>query len=207
MSYYAEDDLSLCDKNDLEEHIGRVKAVFEKTVMSTVGVKTYYYRIDPEASSTSKGFWFVNLSEEGFVEHEVTDISLYDTSDQTHLSWFTVPKTTGRSVWLSPYLTENLDVLVFFYNVPIFKDDEFIGVIGIEIDYNTIVAFVDNISLFENGYAFINDDEGNLLYHPRFSVAELTGDQTIPAPDGLVSDDKYLSYSRNSKASGVAAFT
>ena len=32
---------------------------------------------------------------------------------------------------------------------------------------------VDHISLYDNGYAFINDAEGNLIYHPTSSFVTL----------------------------------
>ena len=41
-----------------------------------------------------------DLDGDGFVEHEVTDISSYDTNDTSSLVWFTVPKATGKGVWL-----------------------------------------------------------------------------------------------------------
>lgn len=55
----------------------------------------------------------------GSVEHQVTDITLYDTEDTSQLVWYTVPKATGEAVWLPPYITDNLDVRVLSYNVPI----------------------------------------------------------------------------------------
>ena len=195
ISGYVESDLANTDIEDLEGHIERVRDIFEKTAKNTSSILTYYYRIDPAVSDSAKGFWYVNLDENGFTEHEVTDITLYDTNDQSSLVWFTVPKFTGSSVWLPPYVTDNLDVYVISYNVPIYKEGIFIGVIGIEIDYNTIVDPVDSIELYDNGYAFINDDEGNIIYHPHMDLKDLTGENKPKVPDGLLSADKYIRYS------------
>lgn len=194
ISSYAEDDLKQSDIKNLSSHLDRVEDVFEKTANNTNGILTYYYRIDPEISTKDKGFWYVNLDGKGFREHEVTDITLYDTNDQSKLVWFTVPKATGNSVWLPPYFTDNLDVYVLSYNVPVKKDGKFIGVIGIEIDYNTLVAPVKDISLYQNGYAFINDKEGNIIYHPYMDISEYTGENKIKVPDGLLSDSPYIKY-------------
>ena len=167
---YAEADLS---GGNVEGHLERVGRVFGDVTFRTNGVLTYYYRIDPEVKELGDGFWFTNLYGNGFEEHEVTDISAYDTDDTSQLVWFTVPKATGDAVWLAPYITENLDVRVISYNVPIYWKSRFIGVIGIEIDYSTMSDQVNSISLYRNGYAFLCDEEGNLIYHPRMDVTAM----------------------------------
>jgi diguanylate cyclase (GGDEF)-like protein len=152
---------------DLEAQVERTRNLFERIAYNTNGVLTYYFRIDPEISDTVKGFWYVNQDGKGFQEHEVTDISQYDTNDTSELVWFTVPKATGKGVWLPPYNTENLGARVISYNVPVYWQNQFIGVIGIEIDYDTLAQEVENIKIFDSGYAFILDEDSNVIYHPQ----------------------------------------
>ena len=192
VSAYVESDLDGLDEAHLQAHLARVDDIFKKLTYKTFGVLTYYYRIDPTVSTTAKGFWYVNLDGEGFREHEVTDITLYDTSDTDALVWFTVPKATGEPIWLPPYITDNLDVRVISYNVPVYYEGQFVGVIGIEIDYSTMAQQVDNISLYENGYAFINDKDGNIIYHPRIDVTTMKEQPKVP--DGLISEDQFVRY-------------
>ena len=192
VSAYVESDLDGLDEAHLQAHLARVDDIFKKLTYKTFGVLTYYYRIDPTVSTTEKGFWYVNLDGEGFREHEVTDITLYDTSDTDALVWFTVPKATGKPIWLPPYITDNLDVRVISYNVPVYFEGQFVGVIGIEIDYSTMAQQVDNISLYENGYAFINDKDGNIIYHPRIDVTTMKEQPKVPK--GLISEEQFVRY-------------
>ena len=191
---YAEYDLRGLDDEQLEHHMVRMEAYFEQMANKTNGVLTYYYRIDPAISDTVKGFWYTNLDGTDFVKHEVTDITLYDTEDTSKLVWFTVPKHTGKPVWLPPYITDNLDARVISYNVPIYYKDQFIGVVGIEIDYSTMAEQVDSIRLYSNGYAFLNDSEGNLFYHPRIDVARLTEETMPKTPAGLIEESTFVRY-------------
>lgn len=103
--------------------------------------------------------------------------------------WFTVPRATGRSVWQPLYITETLGARVISYNVPVYWNDRFIGVVGIEINFSVLTDQVDHIRLYGHGYAFINDADGKLIYHPLL-------DETVnpPAPDGLLSGDKLVRY-------------
>ena len=191
---FVEEDLDGLEDEKLEAHIRRVGKYFEEMANKTNGVLTYYYRIDPEISDTVKGFWFTDLDGNGFEEHQVTDITLYDMEDTSKLVWFTVPKHTGRSIWQPPYITDNLDVRVISYNVPIYYGDTFVGVVGIEIDYSTMAGQVESIRFYNNGYAFLNDAEGNLIYHPRMDVASMTAETAPQVPEGLVSNDTFLRY-------------
>ena len=192
ISTYVESDLKGLDDKELEEHLDRVRAIFTKVLNNTKGVKTFYYRIDPSVSADVKGFWYVNTDDDGFQEHEVTDITMYDTEDTSQLVWFTVPKATGEPVWLPPYITDNLDVKVISYNTPVYYDGKFVGVIGIELDYSYMAEIVDNIELYDNGYAFVNDNDGNIVYHPRMDVTTM---ETLPdVPDGILNDEDIIRY-------------
>lgn len=187
-------DLEVTKPDELKAHIERMRIAFDKIMSKSNGVLTYYYRIDPEVSKKIKGFWYTNLDGYGFTEHEVTDITLYDTNDTSELQWFTVPKATGHPAWLSPYITDSIDVRVISYNVPIYWNTEFIGVIGAEIDYSLMSAEVKHITLYDNGYAFISDMDGNLIYHPYIDATILT-DMSVPdVPPELITDESHFQY-------------
>lgn len=191
VSAYVESDLDGLDDEKLQAHLDRVSKLFQNLTFNTNGILTYYYRIDPEVSRNVKGFWYVNDGT-GFKEHEVTDITQYDTEDTSDLVWFTVPKATGQAVWLKPYYTETIEEKVISYNVPVYLDGKFVGVIGIEIDYIFMAELVDNITLYENGYAFINDAEGTIIYHPRIDVTTMSNPPAVPS--GLLSSNTIIRY-------------
>ena len=192
---FVEADLDGLDPERFERHMERAGAYFNELAYKTNGVLTYYYRVDPEVSDTVRGFWYTNLDGDGFVEHEVTDITRYDTSDTSALVWFTVPKYEGKAIWLPPYITDNLEKRVISYNVPVYWHGQFVGVVGIEIDYSTMAEQVDSIRLYQNGYAFLSDGVGNLFYHPRIDVSLLTEETMPDIPEGAVSEVTFLRYS------------
>lgn len=196
---YTEKDLDGLDDEKLQKHTDRVRSYFDQIANKTNGVYTYYYRIDPDVSDTVKGFWYTNLDGTDFIEHEVTDISEYDTEDTSELVWFTVPKNTGSAIWLPPYFTEGLDVEVISYNVPIYWRGTFVGVIGIEIDYSAMAEQVESIHLLKSGYAFLTDKDGTLIFHPRMNLAALEADEVPPIPDGLLSESTFTQYKYEGK--------
>ena len=46
---------------------------------------------------------------------------------------------------------------------------------------------VNHITLYDNGYAFLNDDEGNIIYHPQMDVTTMETQPKVPS--GLLSND------------------
>ena len=191
---YAENEFTGLDREALEAHCASVRQYFGEIAYKTNGVLTYYYRIDPSVGGSVKGFWYTNLEGDAFVEHEVTDITLYDTENTETLVWFTVPKHTGKAIWLPPYITDNLDVRVISYNIPIYYRGQFVGVVGIEIDYTVLAEQVQSIRLYENGYAFLTDRQGMPICHPRIDLAALPDDAKPVPPEGMLSESTFTEY-------------
>ena len=202
---YAEKDLEGLEDEQLYRHTERMRSYFGEIAGKTNGVLTFYYRIDPAVSQKVKGFWYTNLDGKDFTEHEVTDISLYNTDDTSHLVWFTVPKQTGNPIWLPPYKTDNLDDMkVISYNVPIYWRGQFVGVIGIEMDYFTMAEQVKSIRLYNSGYAFLTDSSGRLIYHPRIDIASLSAESLPELPENLLSESTFTSYTFEGKLKHAA---
>ena len=191
---FVTSDLDGLDDEKFSQHMERAWKYFDEMASKTNGVLTYYYRVDPTVSENVKGFWYIYNGDD-FIEHEVTDITLYDTEDTSKLVWFTVPKYEGKSIWLPPYITDNLDVRVISYNVPIYFRGAFVGVVGIEIDYTTMKEQVESILLYSNGYAYLSDAEGNLFYHPKIDLAKLEPNEYPAVPDGVIGDSTFIQYS------------
>ena len=195
---FVEEDLKGTSDDELIEHMENARDYFGMMVSKTNGVLTYYYRIDPSFSSNVKGFWYTNLSGQGFEEHKVTDITLYDVHDTSKLVWFTVPKHEGKSIWLTPYITDNLDVRVISYDAPVYYKGQFIGVVGIEVDYSTMAEEVDSIQFYNDGYAYLSDENGKLFYHPRVDVTDATVSHEIPF--SMTGKSSFVRYQYNGEA-------
>ena len=56
---------------------------------------------------------------------------------------------------------------------------------------------IDNIRLYDNGYAFLNDSDGTLFYHPRIDVATLTEETTPEVSEGLIDPNTFVTYKLN----------
>ena len=190
VSTLVQDNFEYMSAEELSVEVENARHLFGKVAHNTNGVLTYYFRIDPEFSKDHPGFWYVKQNGKDFQEHKVTDIGQYDTNDTSRLRWFTIPKAMKKGVWLPPYHTENLGAWVISYNVPVYCQGKFAGVVGMEIDYATLAHEVGKIKLFEHGYAFILDEDSNIICHPQMDSTFQYGEKVaIDSPDKIKGDN------------------
>ncbi len=175
-------------------HVEQAELIFNEAAINTNGVITYYYRIDPSISSVTNelGFWYVDLNGTGFVEHAVSDL----TDDSLECKWFFDTKAAGHAIWLPPYITDNLDIYVVSYNVPVYRtqtngEKTFIGVVGIEISYHTLGEQIKDIRILRNGFAYIVENErGSIIYHPYIDILGMPEEDRPSVPAGFLSQLK-----------------
>ena len=150
----------------LQAHSDKMEMAFRSVANHTNGVLTYYYRFNPELSDTVKGFWFSRNNSSEFVPMEPTEIPNFDQDDSDRVGWYYIPLRHGRPTWLNPYVNENMGTKIISYVIPIFKAGTFIGIVGMDIGYDTLVSQIQNIKVYDTGYAWLSDDEGTVVYHP-----------------------------------------
>ena len=74
---------------------------------------------------------------------------------------------------------------------------KFIGVVGIEVDYSTMAEEINSIRLYDNGYAFLSDADGQLFYHPQIDVADLSSKSEFELPYHEEDENKVIRYTYN----------
>lgn len=74
---------------------------------------------------------------------------------------------------MEPYLNENINVYMISYVVPLYASNgTSIGVVGMDIDFSTITDNVDAISIYDTGYAFLTNADGELMHHKYISQSQ-----------------------------------
>ncbi len=70
-------------------------------------------------------------------------------------------------------------VISLSQSIPLPEGTQYIsGVLLIDIHYSALGDFVDTIAFSEQGYAYIINDEGSLIYHPKMQLIE-SGETTL----------------------------
>ncbi len=133
---------------------------------NTEGALTAYIRYNPEFTDPTSGvFWSRKSDAEDFTPEPCTDFTMYDPDDLEHVGWYYIPVNNGKPMWMAPYHNSNIDVDMISYVIPIFIDGESVGIIGMDVEFDKFKTYVDQITAFDSGYAFLEDGNGNIAYH------------------------------------------
>ena len=152
----------------LGAHCTEVEHVFTSIASNTNGVATYYYCINADLGSSEHGFFWSKVGEEEFVKQPPLISTDLDINDTEHTTWYYHPLKVGRPVWVGPYKAHYLgDIQTISYVAPIYRYGFLIGVLGMDILFDTMTSQISNIKVYDSGFAILLDMDSRVLYHPK----------------------------------------
>ncbi len=158
----------------LTQHCKKIQEFFGGMAAKNDGIVTYYYCINPKISSNVHGFFYSRVGKTGFVEQPPLDARQLDPNDREHTTWYYTPIEKGRPVWVGPYKAHFLgETITLSYLTPIYKAGELIGVMGMDIFFDTLVTRISSLKVYNTGYACLYSEDGSILYHPELSMGDI----------------------------------
>lgn len=151
----------------LHDYIADIEPVFHSVANRTNGIVTFYFRVNPELSRKEQGFLYSKIGTDAFDKTALTRLERYDENDMEHAAWYYIPIARGRPSWIEPYDNKNLGLKMTSFVAPLYKAGTFIGVIGMDIGYDTLIDQIRDIQVFDTGFAFLIKDDASIVYHPR----------------------------------------
>lgn len=161
------------DEGMFLEHISRMRALMKTTAKYTDGAVSVYYYLNPEINGEKQGVWIVQDESGNFIDNEMTDISKYSKEDIEHVGWYYIPIANEKETWINPYYNRNMDEEIISYVIPIIIDGEIIGVVGMDISTTLLYEHTKTVEVFDTGYAFLMDSEGEFVYHPEMKDSSI----------------------------------
>lgn len=144
---------------------------FWEIATSTDDVVSFYMRWNYELPLSYDGFFYSRIKRnDSLLKYPPTDIAAYDKDDVEHVGWYHIPVSNGRPTWLAPYHNLNNDLYMISYVVPLYTDNRLLGVVGMDVDFSDISASIVGISPFEGSFAYLVDENNNILYHPTLAM-------------------------------------
>lgn len=145
-------------------------------IESIEGAVAIYLRYSDSYIGKSDGFFYVkNKETQKFENQPLTDISLYAEDDIEHVGWWHIPTKRNTATWIEAYYNANIDHDIISYVVPLYENEELIGVIGADISTEYIEMLVKEISIYSSGKAAVLKSDGTVVYHPNFEQGHLIG--------------------------------
>ncbi len=205
----------------LKGYCEKIQEFFSGVADYTQGVSAYYYCISPDVSRNERGFFYLKIGKTGFIEQPPLDVQHLAPVEALHATWYDAAVSKGRPCWIGPYLSsEQPGTWICSYFVPIYKSGMLIGVMGMDIPCETLVAQIEDIRVYDTGYVCLVNGEGRVIYHPDLPIGssldeldlsihadmllqDRSGDELILYKVG--GEDRQLSFSTLSNGMKLAA--
>ncbi|MCD8139609.1 MAG: methyl-accepting chemotaxis protein [Planctomycetaceae bacterium] len=151
--------------NNANERMFAVWAIFEPDAFD--GRDAEFRNVAPYNDGTGRYVPYVyNLNSRTGIEPAAD----YDTPGQDN--YYTRSRDMGRQNIIAPYYYEvaGTTVLITTAAVPMTRNNRTIGVVAGDLLIEPIAAMVNSIKVFDSGYAFLLDQDGNIVSHPSSSL-------------------------------------
>ena len=130
---------------------------------SVRGVTSFYFRMELEKYGSERGIFLVGNAKDGFIRVKNTDVSLFSPNDMGHVGWYYLPVWAKKPVWTNPYENKNLNIQMISYSLPVYREGELLGVVGMDINLAVVKDIVDTLPL-DNALGLLLGTEKNVVY-------------------------------------------
>lgn len=166
-------DISVYERSayNLSSFNDSIGSLIKNVVSNTDSAISGYIRYNPDIVLDDIGILYVKDTTTGKIsEFPLTDIKAFDKTDTEHVGWYYIPIENRSPTWIPPYINKNIgDVYMTSYIIPIFDNNgNPLAIIGMDIDMKSIISMVDEITLYDTGYAFLCNENGDIIYHKMY---------------------------------------
>ncbi|MGM9571697.1 MAG: methyl-accepting chemotaxis protein [bacterium] len=191
------------DPEYVENYTKKIDHDLLQVANNTKGAMSVYVRFNPQHTPPTSGiFYSKNQANEKFKKLVPTDFTKFDPDDAEHVGWYYIPVKARKAMWLGPYMNSNINVYMVSYIIPLFKEGKTIGIIGMDINFDTIKSVVERGKIYDSGYAFLMNKDYDIIYHPTVknyeNLAELGNGALKSLPEEMAAaEDEQHSYKYN----------
>lgn len=168
-----------------QDYLKRMERFCELVAAGTDGSIAFYLRCDPSYAGPIGGFSWEREADrwEGaipsFYRRVPIDLSKYEPTDVKNVGWFYIPMQRHHATWIEPYIDPLTKDYVISYVAPFYEGNHFVGIVGMDIDFEYLVHEVRRMAVYEYGHVYLTDRNDKVLYHRDYEQ----GADFVPDPD------------------------
>ncbi len=183
---FVSDPARLADEQYYNEYMDYLLPIMLNAGYATDDSVSVYIRLNPELTTPDAGLFYIRKDNNDEFRFEPnTDMSLYEPDDLEHVGWYYIPVENAMNgqpaTWMRPYLNKNINVYMISYVIPIFCDEELLGIVGMDIDFTMLEELVDSIRVYDTGFAYLAEDDANftVVHHRDLEMGVNAIDENI----------------------------
>ncbi len=158
------------DADDLENktarntYLAKMESMLIEIALNTNGIEGFYIRLDPSVSDGTSGFYKMIING-SLKDMPLTDLNQFGKDDIQNVGWYYTAVNAREGVWLEPYYFPGHSNQLISYVSPIYIQNELVGVVGFDMDFSYLIKRIQNINVYESGYAVLISKDGQTQYN------------------------------------------
>ncbi|KHD36741.1 chemotaxis protein [Clostridium acetobutylicum] len=164
------------DGNYTNEYVQSIDGYMKEIATKNNKVLGITVLFNPEVT---KNLYQICYEKEG---NQVKEISKFSISDfdpsKKSMAWYYNPVNSKKAIWSDPHYdasessNANSKDMRIAYTKPIFKDGELVAVIAIDLYFNDYVKMINNVKLYNSGYAYLLNDKFNFIVDKKYTTKD-----------------------------------
>ena len=146
-----------------KEYMDRLEEEMIRFSRGTQDAVALYFRLEHDRFGDARGIFLTGNSKQGFIRVKNTSLLEYSPNDTEHVGWYYIPVWAKKPVWTNPYENKNINIVMMSYIIPIYKQGQLLGIVGMDINLATIKGIIDTVPL-ENMLCILIGSESNIIY-------------------------------------------
>ncbi|NLZ82339.1 MAG: hypothetical protein GX915_01580 [Clostridiales bacterium] len=143
---------------------GIISPIVQGMAKETIKNAGLYIVFDPEYTGKSEGIWAA-LDDNGNLMHATPTNIAGMSQDDPNASFYYDAIKEGKPFW-SDFYVNNADQNVMTYSMPIVINGMTIGTMGADMNVEEISEHIENIKLYDTGYAYLVNKDFDYIIHP-----------------------------------------
>ncbi len=99
--------------------------------------------------------------------------------DHRERPWYEMAKEENETIWTPVYVDANTKKLVTTVAAPVYINNKFAGVVGLDLLLETIQQDILDLKFANSGYAILVGNSGNIIVHPDYTAGDKKWNDTF----------------------------
>ncbi|MBR0598620.1 cache domain-containing protein [Sinanaerobacter chloroacetimidivorans] len=135
-----------------------------------------YFTFDPSLTKGADEIWYY-WDEDGTVKSldATADGHFLDAFEGTveeNMLYYFQPIQNGKPGWTEPVEDPDLNTNIISYSEAVYVDGQLIGVAGCDLETANTIDLIEEMKVYDTGYAFLLNDQYKFMIHQRYTKNE-----------------------------------
>ncbi|MCY6369309.1 methyl-accepting chemotaxis protein [Clostridium ganghwense] len=150
---------ALKDKSYMNQYEATISPMIKKITEDTEGVMSIYVGFNPKFSGTYHQIWYADTKANG----------VYTLQPKINVDDYWE---TDKVFWSEPYIDDTTHICMISYTAPIKSGKNTIGILSVDLKYDDIKKYINDVKVYNEGYAFLCDSKFKFYVHKNLSNKE-----------------------------------